>query len=508
MNPYAIPSIIGGLGLCSLGLTSLLTGKRDKVNYFFAAFSISLGFAGFASFFLHNAKTMEEAAWWNKIPWAFGIPAILFTLLYALVLTDYVKELDKKIWFVNFRILVGILIALSVVAEIFLLSTDLILAGVTFHEVTGYEHTYGSLFLPFALSSSLIIPIVVIFLFYKAYKRAASRPDRVRLGYHIVVFVTWYLPGSALIVYLPYLGIPTHSLSFIPLAVGAYIFYLSIIRYQFSAIDELNMGLEKKVEERTRELKEAQAQLVQSEKMAALGQLVAGVAHEINTPVGSIHSNTDVLGRTLDKLNSEIHQIEPACAQKHPLVKKYVDMIAELAKVNAIASERITGIVKSLRNFARLDEAEVLKADLHECLDTTLVLLHHETKNRIQIVKDYGEIPKVKCRANHINQVFMNVLVNAIQSIKGEGEIRIRTSQVQDRVRIEIQDNGKGIRPEDLDKIFSPGFTTKGVGVGTGLGLSICHQIVEEHRGNISVASELGIGTTFTIELPISGAFD
>lgn len=508
MNPYAVPSIIGGLGLCSLGLTSLLTGKKDKVSYFFAAFSVSLGLAGFASFFLHNAKTLEEAARWNKVPWAFGIPAILFTLIYALVLTDYIKELDKKVWFVSFRTLVGLLIALSVVAEIFLLSTDLIISGIAYHESTGYEHAYGSLFLPFAMSSSLFIPIVVLFIFYKAYKRAVSKPERVRLGYHIVVFLTWYLPGSALIVYLPYFGVPTHSLSFIPLAAGAYIFYLSIIRYQFRTIDELNIGLEKKVEERTRELKEAQAQLVHSEKMAALGQLVAGVAHEINTPVGSINSNTDVLGRTLNKLTSEIHRIEPACAQKHPLVKKYVDVIAELAEVNAIASERITAIVKSLRNFARLDEAEVQNADLLECLDTTLVLLHHETKNRIRIEKDYGEIPGVKCRANHINQVFMNILVNAIQSIKGEGEIRIRTRQVQDRVRIEIQDSGKGIRPEDIDKIFNPGFTTKGVGVGTGLGLSICHQIIEEHRGSINVSSEPGIGTTFVIELPISGAFD
>ena len=282
---------------------------------------------------------------------------------------------------------------------------------------------------------------------YRAYKRAVTKPERVRLGYHIVVFITWYIPGSALIVFLPYFGIQTHSLSFIPLAIGAYIFYLAIIRYQFSAIDELNVGLENKVEERTRELREAQAHLVQSEKMAALGQLVAGVAHEINTPIGSIHSNTDVMGRTLDKLTVAIHQIEPACAQKHPQVMKFVDMIAELAKVNALASERITGIVKSLRNFARLDEAEVLKADLHECLDTTLVLLHHETKNRIQILKEYGQIPRIKCRASHINQVLMNILVNAIQAIEGDGEIRISTRGNQEYVWIIISDSGKGIPP-------------------------------------------------------------
>jgi len=230
--------------------------------------------------------------------------------------------------------------------------------------------------------------------------------------------------------------------------------------------------------------------------------------NEINTPIGSIHSNTDVMGRTLDKLTKEIHQIEPACAQKHPQVKKFVDMIADLSKVNALASERITGIVKSLRNFARLDEADVVKADLHECLDTTLVLLHHETKSRIQIVKEYGEIPKVKCRASHINQVFMNILVNAIQAIQGEGEIRINTSLKQDSVRIMICDNGKGIPPGDVGKIFNPGFTTKGVGVGTGLGLSICHQIVEEHLGTISVSSRPGAGTTFMIELPVSGPFE
>ena len=507
MNPYSIPSLVAGLFTFSLGITAILYGRKERVNIVFAVFIFSLGLASFASFIFHEADTLEEALRWNKVPYFFAIISVLVTVFYVLELTGYIHQLDSKLWgVITYKVLIILCSMGAAVLEFLLIFTDLIISGAAYYDPTGYEHTYGKLLLPGATWAT-ILPVTVIGMLATRYKKAASESERIRLRYNLIGFSFIFLSSGALVLYLPYFGIQTHSFSLIPFALAAFVFYLSIIKSQFSQIDELNLGLEKKVEQRTQELKQAQAQLVQSEKMAALGQLVAGVAHEINTPIGSINSNTDVLGRTLVKLNEEISRIEPDCANKYPKVKDYVNVIEELTEVNKLAGTRITGIVRSLKSFARLDEAEVQKADLHECLDTTLILLHHEMKNRIRIIKEYGDISRLKCRASHLNQVFMNILLNATQAIEGEGEIKIQTGQEKDKIWIRISDTGKGISSENLSRIFNPGFTTKGVGVGTGLGLSICHQIIEEHKGKISVESEPGRGSTFTIEIPFSGIF-
>jgi signal transduction histidine kinase len=152
-----------------------------------------------------------------------------------------------------------------------------------------------------------------------------------------------------------------------------------------------------------------------------------------------------------------------------------------------------------------LDEAELKTADLHEGLESTLTLVHHELKNRVQVVKEYGDIPSISCHPNQINQVFMNLLVNASQAVRGEGTITIKTFRDGDTVNVQISDTGAGIPPENLSRIFDPGFTTKGVGVGTGLGLSICFKIAQDHGGRIDVESTAGEGSTFTVRLPISG---
>ena len=263
--------------------------------------------------------------------------------------------------------------------------------------------------------------------------------------------------------------------------------------------------LEREVEARTLDLRNSQAQLVQQEKMAALGKLVAGVAHEMNTPIGTITSNADTLSRALAKLEG-IMQSEQVPESVRDLrgLKQAQAVLEDIARINQLACTRIVGIVSSLRNFARLDEAEFKTADLHEGLESTLTLVHHELKNRIEVVKNYGDIPPISCHPNQINQVFMNLLVNASQAIKEEGTITIRTFREGDIVNVQFSDTGTGIPPEDLSRIFDPGFTTKGVGVGTGLGLSICFKIAQDHGGRIDVASEVGKGSTFTVRLPIT----
>ena len=239
------------------------------------------------------------------------------------------------------------------------------------------------------------------------------------------------------------------------------------------------------------------SQLIQSEKMAALGLLVAGVAHEINTPMGAIHSNNDIMTRAVGKVRK---LLEPAPDNE---VRRLLDILGEVCRNNEIATERIMKIVGSLKNFARLDEAERKKVNIHEGIESTLSLLRHQLKNRIRIVKSFGDIPEIECYPNELNQVFMNILVNAAQAIKHRGEITVKTWREGDRVKITISDTGVGIPPENLSKVFDPGFTTKGVGLGTGLGLSICYKIIQDHRGTIEAESSKQ-GTTFTISIPLN----
>lgn len=246
-----------------------------------------------------------------------------------------------------------------------------------------------------------------------------------------------------------------------------------------------NIQTVKELKSAMKELKETQIQLINSEKMASLGQLVAGVAHEINTPVASIKSNNGIVAKLLGSIDDV----------------DLKEMLSDINEIDKEAVNRISNIVTSLKKFVRLDEAELQEADINKELDLTLELIRHETKNRIEIVRNYGEIPAIKCFPNMLNQVFTNILINACQAIEGKGKIIITTEYKNKKLVVKIKDNGKGIPQNQLSKIFSAGFTTKGVGVGTGLGLAICTKIIEKHKGEITVNSEIGKGSEFVITI-------
>lgn len=256
------------------------------------------------------------------------------------------------------------------------------------------------------------------------------------------------------------------------------------------------------LEQALKELRETQSHLVQSEKMAALGQLVAGIAHEINSPLGAIGGMQSSLTSAVEKLRAALAEIAPKTSdQKHKIHKPF-EAILEAEHVIGQGVKRISKIVRSLRDFARLDESEMKKADIHAGLESVLTLMDRELQGRIEIVRQYGEVPQIVCYPGALNQVFMNLLVNASQAIEGSGRITIGTTTKREEVHISVTDTGNGIPKKDLRSIFNPGFTTKGVGVGTGLGLSIAYQIVEKHKGRIEVESEMGEGSVFTVILP------
>jgi len=251
-----------------------------------------------------------------------------------------------------------------------------------------------------------------------------------------------------------------------------------------AALYEKNEAMVKELTETLEELKDTQLKLINSEKMASLGQLVAGVAHEINTPLASIKSNNEIAVKLLKRIENE----------------SVAEILSEINGIDSEAISRINKLVTGLRKFVRLDEAELQEADINKEIDLTLDLIRHETKNKVAVIKQYGDIPLVKCYPNMLNQVFMNILVNACQSISEQGEIIIFTEYCDKNLIVRIKDTGCGI--DDINKIFFAGFTTKGVGVGTGLGLAISKKIIEKHNGKISVKSEVGKGSEFIITIP------
>jgi signal transduction histidine kinase len=297
-------------------------------------------------------------------------------------------------------------------------------------------------------------------------------------------------------------------------------------------IRDQNVMLEQKVEERTHELMEAQSHLIQSEKMASLGILTAGIAHEINSPVNFISAGATRLQKDYEDLQQIIQSIDQLPADTQKLADKLgmnelLENIPQTINDIKTGVQRTSEIVKGLRNFTRLDASEFKDADLHEGLDSTLLLLSHKIKDRIKIVKEYDKrIGFIKCFPGPLNQVFMNLINNAIDAIEqkvkeissggdsdqimnsvGEYRIGIETRLMPEgekkQVKIVISDNGTGIPAEIRDKLFDPFFTTKEIGKGTGLGLSICHGIIEKHGGTITFDSKINVGSSFTINLPV-----
>ena len=264
-------------------------------------------------------------------------------------------------------------------------------------------------------------------------------------------------------------------------------------------------------------LKMTQSQLIQSEKMASVGVLTAGIAHELNNPINFVSGNVNPLQRDVKDLFSIIEKYEEIIKSKKleeafdevNELKDNVDYtfvtkeIIDLLKGIEEGANRSGQIVKGLRSFSRLDNEKLEWHDIHEGIDSTLVLLDSKIKNSIQIRKEYGDLREIECLPGKINQVFMNILLNSIQAIEDDGEIFIQTISSEIAVKIIIKDTGKGMTPEVKTRIFEPFYTTKDVGQGTGLGLSITYGIIEQHKGDIDVISEPGKGTEFIISLPV-----
>lgn len=274
-----------------------------------------------------------------------------------------------------------------------------------------------------------------------------------------------------------------------------------------------------KLEHTVKQLQTAQVQLIQTEKMSGLGRMVAGLAHEINNPINFINGNFKHIDNYIESLVELINLYQQECPELTvALQEKITDInlefiLEDIPKVLAsmkLGTERISEIVLSLRNFSRLDQAGKKTVNIHEGIESTLLFLKHRIRQEIQITREYGDLPLIECYPAELNQVFMNILSNAIDAVleqhdkSQEKQILIKTEITEShRAKITVIDSGIGIKTETQNKIFDPFFTTKPVNKGTGLGLSISYQIIKDHQGEITVKSELGHGAEFVIEIPV-----
>lgn len=310
-------------------------------------------------------------------------------------------------------------------------------------------------------------------------------------------------------------------------AVRSYREYMKLVAANCQ-LDHTKNTLSKSYEELEKvhqKLKETQSQLLQHSKLASIGQLAAGVAHEINNPIAFVISNTDLLRKYFSLLKEAFDQAkagfdliseetggkafefkkqwEKLCEKNN--IPSIIETIPEVLSESTEGLQRIAEIVSDLKSFSHAGQSELEPADINKSLDLILKIIGSELRYKCSIRKQYGELPLLQCNPRQLNQVFLNILMNASQAITEKGEIIILTEAKNDEIIVSISDTGEGISPEHLDKLFDPFFTTKPVGQGTGLGLSISYNIIKEHGGRVDVQSKIGEGTTFTVYLPLRG---
>jgi signal transduction histidine kinase len=261
------------------------------------------------------------------------------------------------------------------------------------------------------------------------------------------------------------------------------------------------------LEAENRRILQEQSKLIMDVKMAGMANLVAGIAHEINTPLGATLSSADMVETCGTTLASAIQSAQdPDQLKKDRKVDRGLTVLKDSSQVIKKSGDRIAGVVGSLKSFSRLDEAETQMADIRTGLDSTLSLIPAETKGNVRIVKEYQDVPEILCRPRELNQVFMTILTNGFQAMEGEGLLRLRVAPTDGRIMVEISDSGKGIPPTQLEGLFDIGFETKKNRIGMGLGLPTAKNIIAQHGGLISVVSEVGRGTTIRIDLPVRPA--
>lgn len=503
----AVPPLISALFLASLGVVALASGPPRRLWGSFAAFCLLMALAATCGFFAILQPDALARTYLMRGAIAAGSTSAVYGVFYAFVLTG--ERFPARFFGVHISTRAALIAGLVYTAVLppLLVLTPWFLRGVERSADGRMLPLQGPAFYAVAVFVAGALFKIVFFL-HQAHKESDDPAYRSFVKLNSRGFRSVFGPALILLMVLPIFGYNLQPLAFVGFPIAVTVFYIAIVRYQIAQVRQANEGLEDKVRKRTRALEQAQTRLVQAEKMASLGQLVAGVAHEVNNPLGALRSTQATLEKAAERLRSELEREAPALVDNRR-IRMALRVFGEAGEVLGNGTRRIGSVVDQLRAFARLDEADLQRTQLTAGLEATLSLLTPRLeRNRIEVQRDYGDLPELLCYPRQLNQVFMQLLGNAIDAIKtrgGVGRIELTTSSAGEGVQLRLRDDGVGIAASERERIFDPGYTKKGVGVGTGLGLAICQQIIErDHGGTIRVESEPGAGATFTIDLPLA----
>ncbi len=502
MDLYAIPVLISGILTGLLSIITWLFRRRERINRAFSFFTAAIAIDSFTYFAWFQVGSIDLMQTWMRFIFVVGFLVPIGLIVFFFAFTGYDKRMDEKVLGIKVRHYAWFYYSLFAACILMSIFTDWLIA-LPEHPQNIWDHEAGpftyAIFPLFAMTS-----FYMLMLAYRAYRDSENRPDKRFIQLVSVGTVLWIVVGltsSALTTPSSIVGL---SLTYFGSSVMAVFYFIAIVNYQSDKVHELNVGLERKVEERTRHLEETRAQLVQSEKMAALGHLVAGVAHEMNTPVGAVYSTHSTLTAAANKLRKTLADEHAINVDESKNLAKVLKVLGNVSEVIRTSGERITGIVKRLKTFAQLDEADVQTVDFNATIENTLEMFSFHLKPGVTVRTEFAELPPITCYPAQINQLGFQLLANANMAIVGEGEIVLRTEQREGELRFSVQDSGRGIQPDHVPRLFDPGFTAWTLNVGTGLGLAICYQIAQEHKGRIEVQTEVGTGSTFTLIFPIN----
>ncbi len=514
MNIYSVPMLISGI-LCTL-LSSItwLFRRRETINRVFSFFTLTLAIDSFAFFMWFQFGSVENINTWMRFTFSAGFIVPIGLVLFFFAFTGYDKRMSEKVLGIRVRHFQIFTILFIILCMFLAQFTDLIL------DISDApEHIWDVEFGIIGDSLFSFFGVLFLYLFimvYKSYKAAENESRKRFILLLTAGTVIWLVFGYTAAIIFPTSSQLWHASNYIGTTMMAIFYFAAILNFQSDKVHELNQNLERKVVDRTQELtqknleledtltklKHMQKQIIVQEKMATLGQLVAGLTHEINTPISAIRSMNDTKSKAAVKLQTALETIAPETAGKNHEIRKGMDVILKADELIYQGTERLNEIIINLKNFARLDEAETIIADIHEGIDSVLALIKHDMLTDIEVVREYSEIPPFVCNPRKLNQVFFNLLKNASQAIEDKGQITITTSLELNNVTVAIRDTGKGIEPGKLKSIFDPGFTEKGSVIRASLGLSICSQIIQEHNGEINVECQPGKGSVFSVSLP------
>ncbi len=513
MNIYIVPMLISGILCTLLSVITWLFRRRENINRVFSFFTLTLAIDSFAFFAWFQFGSIESIDTWMRLTFTAGFLVPTGLILFFIAFTGYDKRMDDRVLGIKVRhfqistyTFIFACIPLAQFSNLFIRISE------TPKDIWDLEFgPVGKFMFP-------LFAVIFIYLFvmvFKSYRITENKPQKRFILLLAVGTGMWVLFGYVGALLVPISSEVWNSISYLGTIMMAIFYFVAILNYQSDKVHDLNLNLERKVEDRTRELKlknlelgdtltklkQMQQQVIIQEKMATLGQLVAGLTHEINTPISAIRSMNDTKSKAVIKLQKSLQNIAPV--EMDNKIGKVMEVILKADQLIDQGIGRLHEIIQNLKNFTRLDEAEMLLADIHEGLDNTLAIIRHDLLKNIEVVCEYGEIPSFVCHPRKLNQVFFNILKNACQAIESKGRITITTSLKKNMVHVAIRDTGKGIKQDELKSIFDPNFTNKNSVVRASLGLSICYQIIQEHHGKIDVESQPGKGTVFTVILPM-----